>query len=210
MGVIYASAMRPRPLLLLTLAFLLTPAAPAMAAEFTVDVVDFSFAPREQQIAPGDSVTWTFTAGGHTATASGGQADRWDSSSPSGDFNAPGDRFTHTFNRPGRFQYICIPHASFMRGTIQVGEDQVQNTVGAITTSRRGNRVAMRFRLNEAAKATYKLRGPSRRTVTRRRLGAGRQSIAVRNLEPGRYRGTLTTTDDFDKRDTARNSFVVR
>jgi plastocyanin len=208
--VIYASAMRPRPLLLLTLAFLLAPSAPAMAAEFPVDVVDFAFVPKERQIAPGDSVTWTFSRGGHTTTASRGQAESWDSSPSPDELNAPGQTFTHRFERPGRFQYLCIPHAEFMKGTIVVGEDEVQNTISGVTTVRRGDRVTIKFRLNEAARATFKLRGPSRRSYTRRRLGAGRRSIAFGNLKPGEYRGTLTTVDDFDKKDTAKSSFVIR
>jgi hypothetical protein len=32
----------------------------------------------------------------------------------------------------------------------------------------------------------------------------------VRNLRDGRYRGTLTLVDDFDKKATRKNSFVIR
>jgi hypothetical protein len=57
---------------------------------------------------------------------------------------------------------------------------------------------------------TYKLRGPSRRTVKRSRLDAGRHSFTVKRLKRGRYRGVLTVVDDFDKKLTPRNAFVIR
>jgi len=202
--------MRPGPLLSLTFGLLLALSAPAMADEVSVEVVDFSFAPKNRTIAPGDSVTWTFTAGGHTSTAADGQPERWDSSPGGGRFNAPGDTFSHTFKRPGRFQYICIPHSSFMRGTIVVGRDLVKETIGRVQTVRRGDRVTVNFTLNEAARVTYSLRGADRRDARRRRLGPGRRSITVRNLDSGSYRGTLTAVDDFDKRDRATSSFEIR
>jgi plastocyanin len=201
--------MRLRPLPLLTLGLLFAMSAPATAAEVSVDVIDFAFAPKERQIAPGDRVTWTFSDGAHTTTAVRGQAERWDSSPGPNRFNAAGDRFSHTFERPGRFQYMCIPHASFMKGTIVVGKDEVRNTIGRVETVRRGDSVTVRFNLNEAAKVTYKLRGADRRSASRRRLRPGRRSITIRSLDPGEYRGTLTAVDDFDKRDTARSSFEI-
>jgi len=70
--------------------------------------------------------------------------------------------------------------------------------------------VTVSFELNEAAQATYKLTGASRRTVTRKRLKAGAQSITVRSLKAGSYTGTLTLSDDFDKKVTPRNSFVIK
>ena len=76
--------------------------------------------------------------------------------------------------------------------------------------TRRANDVKITYELNEAATVTYKLKGPSRRTVKRGRDRPGKYSFRLKNLKPGDYRGTLTMVDDFDKRSTARNSFVVR
>jgi plastocyanin len=191
----------------LTLLLALAGAAPAGAADVDVGVVDFAFQPREQVIAVGDAVVWRFMADGHTTTANRGQAERWNSgptTTPSGQI------FRHTFNRPGRFQYVCFPHSGFMKGTIQVGSDQVSDTVDAFRTRRSGSSVTISFRLNEAATVSYRLRGPERKTVRRGRRAAGRHSFRVRNLEAGSYRGTLTATDDFDKSAKPKNSFVIR
>jgi plastocyanin len=182
-------------------------AAPAGAADVDVGVVDFSFQPREQAIAVGDTVVWRFMTDGHTTTANPRQAERW-SSGPATTPN--GQTFRHTFSRPGRFQYVCIPHSGFMKGTIQVGTDEVADTVDAFRTRRSGSSVRISFRLNEAAAVTYRLRGPERKTVRRGRLSAGRHSFRLRNLDDGSYRGTLTLTDDFDKTVRPKNSFVIR
>ena len=200
--------MRPHRLLLsLTAILALGLASPAMAFDWPVEVVDYEFRPAERKIAVGDTVIWSFTNGGHTTTAARGQADKWNSGPATSE---AGTTYQKTFNTPGRFQYICIPHASFMKGTIEVGEDAETDTVDNFKGTRRGDNVKISFTLNEAAKVTYKLKGPSRRTVERGRLDAGRHSFRVRNLRNGEYRGTLTLVDDFDKKATPKNLFVIR
>jgi plastocyanin len=199
--------MRRHRLLPIPLALLaaLAAAAPASAAEVNVGVVDFSFQPGQRTIAVGDTVVWSFNASGHTATAGRGQAERWNSG-----LQASGRTFRHTFDRPGRFQYVCTPHASFMKGTIQVSTDRVRDTVDAFRARRDGSSVKVSFELNEPATATYSLRGASRKTVRRGRLGAGRHSFTVRGLQAGSYTGTLTLTDDFDKSVKPKSSFTIR
>lgn len=192
----------PTPLVLL---LALAAAAPASAAEVEVGVVNFDFQPATRAIGVGDTVIWRFNAEGHTATANGGQAERWDSGNRRFE-----QTFRHTFDTPGRFQYVCIPHAGFMKGTIQVGTDKVSDTVDALRTKRSGSSVRVSFKLNEAATVTYKLRGAERRTVRRGRLAAGRHSFRVRNLETGSYSGTLTLKDDFDKSAKPKSSFEIR
>lgn len=191
--------------------FLLTPlvlASPAAAAEVTVDAVDYEFRSASQSIGVGDSVIWNFVTAGHTSSSVAGQAERWDSGTADA-----GTTFRRTFNRPGRYQYICIPHQTFeppMRGVVTVGTDTVAKSVSRFKAKRTGNRVKVSFRLGEAAKVTYALKGPSKKTVKRGRLGTGARSFTVKGLKPGRYRGTLTAVDDFDKKTTAKSSFRVR
>jgi hypothetical protein len=120
-----------------------------------------------------------------------------------------GARFQHTFEHPGRFQYFCIPHKSFMKGVIEVGRDKVKTTFSKLQTRTHGDSATVTFRLNEPSKVSYKLRGATDKTITRPRLGAGRQSIPLGTLRSGKYRGTLSTTDDFDNRQTGKSSFVV-
>jgi plastocyanin len=199
--------MRRHRLLPIPLALLLALAAsaPAGAAEVEVGVVNFDFQPASRAIGVGDTVIWRFNDSGHTATANRGQAERWDSGNRSS-----GGTFRHTFNRPGRFQYVCIPHAGFMKGTVQVGTDQVRDTVDAFRATRSGSSVRVSFELNEPATVTFRLRGAERRTVRRGRLAAGRHSFRVRGLDAGSYRSTLALADDFDKKASAKKSFVVR
>jgi plastocyanin len=191
----------PIPLALLT-ALVVAPTAGAVDVD--VGVVDFDFQPARQTIGVGDTVVWRFNDGGHTTTDRDAAA-RWDSGT-----KGAGETFRYTFNRPGRFQYICSPHAGFMKGTIQVGTDEVRDTIDAFRTRRSGSSVRISFRLNEPATVTYRLSGSERKMVRRGRLAAGRHSFRLRNLEEGSYRGTLTLTDDFDKTVRPKSSFVIR
>jgi hypothetical protein len=92
---------------------------------------------------------------------------------------------------------------------VQVGRDEFPKSQRSFRQTRRGNSITISFRLVEPARVTVRLRGPSRRTVTRRRLDPGRHSIKVSRLRAGRYRGTVTFEDDFKKRSVVRTSAVV-
>jgi plastocyanin len=184
-------------------------ASPAAAFDWKVNVIDYEFQPKERAIAVGDSVTWNFAVDGHTATSRRGQPDSWNSA-PGGGTNSAGAPFTKVFNTPGRYQYICVPHQSFMEGVIQVGTDTVPDPIDNFKSKRTGNRVKLSYLLNEPATVTYKLTGRSRRTVKKGRQSAGRHSFTLRSLRRGTYRGVLTVVDDFDKKTTPRNFFVIR
>jgi len=201
--------MRPHRLLLppLTALLALVAAGPATASTSSVDVTsDFSFAPPSKTIAVGDTVDWTWSDSGHTSTSNRNQPESWSSG-----LKDQGATFSHTFTHPGRYQYVCVPHEDIgMKGTIVVGEDTVADTVGKVTTKTRGKSVTVSFRLNEAAVATYTLKGPSKKTVKRGRLKAGKHSLKVKRLKTGRYRGVLALSDDFDEKATQKKSFRIR
>lgn len=181
-------------------------ATPSLAADFGVTVRDYEFAAKTQSIAVGDKVIWNFTEGEHSTTSTPGQPESWDSDVRAGGA-AP---FEKTFTKPGRFQYVCTPHESFMEGTIIVGTDTVRDTVDALKAKVNGKKVTVSFKLNEAASATLKLKGAATRTVKRKRLATGKQSITVKRLKVGSYTGTLVLSDDFDKKTTQKKSFKVR
>jgi len=65
------------------------------------------FTPSSVTILPGDTVRWTWSAGGHSSTSGtpGAPNGLWDS----GILNQ-GAAFTHTFNTMGSFPYYCTPH----------------------------------------------------------------------------------------------------
>lgn len=184
-------------------------ASPAAALDWNVEATsDFTFEPAERKIRVGDTVTWNFTGDGHTSTSAAGQPDSWQSTEEG--VNAVGTSYPKTFNTPGRYQYFCTPHKQFMKGVIEVGTDTVGDSIDNFKAKRSGRSVKLSFLLNEAATVTYKLKGPSRRAVKKGRLAAGRHRFTVRRLRLGTYRGVLTVVDDFDKKVTPRNFFVVR
>jgi plastocyanin len=190
----------------LTAVAVLGVAAPSLAADVGVDVTpDFTFAPKEQKIAVGDSVTWTFVDGGHSTTSQPNQPQRWNS-----EVLDEGKAFKETFTKPGRYQYYCIPHRDFMKGTIVVGEDSVKKTVGAVAAKVSGTKVTFGFKLNEGAVATLKLKGAKKKTVKTKRLAAGKRTIVVKKLKAGSYTGTLTLSDDFDNKTTKKKSFKIQ
>jgi plastocyanin len=180
-------------------------ASPSLAADVGIGVEPtFEFAPKTQSIAVGDTVTWNFNDGGHSSTSLPGQPDKWDS-----DVEEKGAVFQHTFTKPGKYQYICVPHRDFMKGTLVVGSDTVKKTVGTVKAKVKGKQVTVSFTLNEAAVGTLKLSGAAKRTVKTKRLTAGKQTIVVKRLAKGSYRGTLTLSDDFDNKTTQKKSFKV-
>jgi plastocyanin len=189
----------------LTAAAVLGVAAPSLAADFTVDVTpDYKFAPKERKVAVGDTVTWTFSSGGHSTTARPDQPLKWNSK-----VLKEGETFQETFTKPGAYQYYCIPHRDFMKGTIIVGSDTVKKTVGAVSAKVSGSKVTLGFKLNEGAVATLKLKGPSKKTVKTKRLSAGKRTIVVKRLKAGSYSATLSLSDDFDNKTTKKKSFKV-
>jgi plastocyanin len=199
--------MRPRRLLIpLAVLSPLALAAPATGADTSVSVVDFAFEAKNVKVDVGDTVTWNFVEGAHTTTSDRGQAERW-SSGPA--TNAPGSNYKHTFTKPGRFTYICLPHQTFMKGTVTVGADEHRKSQSKFSQSRRGSTVTYRFTLVEAAKVSIKLSGAAKRSEMRKRLGAGRYSIPFRNMKPGKYTGKATFTDDFGKKSVVRITTTV-
>jgi plastocyanin len=190
---------------------LLTPfalASPAAAVDQTVDVTsNFTFAPDVVNIDVGDTVTWSFSGGGHTTTSDSGQPESWNSGP---EVNAVGTTYPYTFNNPGRFSYYCIPHQSFMKGAVVVGTDEFRKSQASFKKTLRGSKVTFSFRLVEAAKVVASIKGPNKKKATRKRLKPGRYSIALRGLKEGRYKGNVTFTDDFDKVSKVKVSVVVR
>jgi plastocyanin len=179
----------------------------AFARDWAVTAVDWQFAPAQVTVDVGDSVTWHFSAAGHTSTSLGGQAESWNSA-PTGT-NPAGSTYTHAFTKPGRYQYVCIPHRDFMTGVVEV-RDSGTPVVASLHTKRIGRSVRLRFRLNARAAVTYRLRGPSRRKIHRGSLGPGGHTLRVRHLRRGAYHGVLTAVDGSGRRTRRTNAFRIR
>jgi len=78
----------------------------------TVDVRNFAFEPDAISVAAGESITFLFQGGTHTATAIDGS---W----ASGTMRS-GDSFTVTFDEPGAVAYFCEIHPQQMRAEVTV------------------------------------------------------------------------------------------
>jgi plastocyanin len=97
---------------------------------------DFAFGPERVSVKGGATVTWVNDSEvGHTVTAyedgipvdadyfaSGGfESERAARNDVSGGLIAAGETFDHTFETPGTYEYVCIPHeSSEMVGTVVV------------------------------------------------------------------------------------------
>ncbi|HVT58853.1 MAG TPA: plastocyanin/azurin family copper-binding protein [Thermoanaerobaculia bacterium] len=101
-----------------------SPTSPApMAVVVTVTVKDFTYAPKDVVINPGDTVQWVLAPGSmlvHTVTDANGAFD-------SGFLNAPSASFSRTFDNSTSgltFNYHCKTHfvSNGMAGSIRVGQ----------------------------------------------------------------------------------------
>ena len=84
--------------------------AVAVAANRSVAISGFAFAPASLTINVGDRVTWR-NSDSVTHTATAGAFD-------TGDID-PGTSASVRFTKPGTYRYVCTPHPS-MKGTIRV------------------------------------------------------------------------------------------
>jgi len=83
------------------------------AHAFTILLSDFKFTPKMVTVGPGTTVTWMVTQGTHTVTS--------DTNVFGSGILNPGQKFRHTFPRPGVFKYHCQFHVGIgMRGEIVV------------------------------------------------------------------------------------------
>jgi plastocyanin len=96
-----------------------------------VVIYQFVFAPKVITVPVGTTITWiNHDVAAHTATRNGG-ADQFDS----GDLRLNRE-FTHTFDAPGRYDYICFYHPG-MKGTIVVTPVPGASAVPAESTGAR-------------------------------------------------------------------------
>jgi plastocyanin len=116
-----APAIRSRALIAVVVGALVTSAplagcgssSKSKASGTSVAVADFSFTPKLIHVKVGQAVTWT----------NQGQVDH--TVKGPGFFTrhalSHGQTFSHTFDRAGRFSYLCTLHPTLMRGTVVVG-----------------------------------------------------------------------------------------
>lgn len=115
----------------LALIVLVIVAAPLTArADQTVTIGPaFTFSPATVTIVPGETVTWTWAASGHSTTSDAATGPEvWDSGVQNAGFS-----FSHLFTTAGTFPYYCkvhsFPGGTAMNGVVQVVVPTVTPTV---------------------------------------------------------------------------------
>ncbi|WP_232702345.1 plastocyanin/azurin family copper-binding protein [Halobacterium wangiae] len=82
-----------------------------------------SYAPDSLTVAPGTPVRFVWLSGGHNLAVTGQPADaEWAGHDP---LESRGFSHEHTFQVPGRYEYVCTPHQEFgMRGVVVVEAEE--------------------------------------------------------------------------------------
>ena len=125
--------------------------------------------------------------------------------------DAAGSTFEQTFNRPGRFTYVCEPHQTLHEGHGHRRHGRAQEVaveVLPVAARQHGDLQVHARRGRQGVDQASGARQSARRRASG--SGAGKHSIKLRNMEPGKYNGTATFTDDFGKRSVVKISTVVR
>ena len=176
------------------LALVLSLAAPAGAADTTVDTGDFFYRPYRVKVDLGDTVTWRILPGAaHSITTRRSAPAQFDSG-----LKAPGETFARAFTVPGRYAIYCTVHPG-QDGVVQVGPDTTDPRLTRLRARVGERSVRLRFRLSEEAKvrAVVSRDGARVKTIRTRILRAGARSVLYRprTLVAGAYRARLVATD---------------
>lgn len=86
---------------------------------WNVQVDNFSFTPANLSIQQGDIVVWKNIQGTHNVNGTTSEFPNNPASFGNAVKNTPWE-YTFTFDIAGDYDYLCDPHASFMKGTITV------------------------------------------------------------------------------------------
>jgi plastocyanin len=106
----------------------LTPSA--WAANHTVMVRNFEFAPKDIVIQKGDTVIWEWETGAHTTTNGTGGADPNSGTLWDAPITSSNTTFQYTFDDAGSFPYYCVPHElANMVGSVTVEEGTPTETI---------------------------------------------------------------------------------
>ena len=91
------------------------------------------FEPEEIEITVGETVVWYFDTGGHNVTSDPEKsykcqnpegAEPFKSYEGDGGLNEEDSTFSHTFETPGEYTYVCVPHSTQMVGYVTVVEPE--------------------------------------------------------------------------------------
>lgn len=188
-----------------------------------ISISEFAYAPASVTVVAGDYVFWSWDGPdtNHSVTSDEGQAFAFDSD-PKGQANhKTGDGWSVQFTKAGTWTYHCTVH-SFMHGTVKVLDAGPAPVVTApklsrVSVARHGGRLALRFRISQAASMRASIRRASGGKALREYdfagpPGANTRTFRLGTLADGRYRFTLTAIDTSTGKATKPvvRSFTIR
>lgn len=94
---------------------------------------NFQFTPSVVSAAVGDTIRWTNISGSHTTTCNGTNGTiRPSGAAPwNANLNSGSPTFSYVVTVPGKYIYVCLPHAPDMQGVINVSTTSV-NTINEL------------------------------------------------------------------------------
>jgi plastocyanin len=205
--------------LLLAVVGLLVLAAPASAANQSVSISNFGFAPASVTVGQGETVTWTFAGPdtNHTVTASPNQAESFDSDPGTAQpLHTPGSTCQHTFSTPGTYTYFCKVH-DFMQAKVVVtgpGGAPPPDTTAPVVSKAKVKKTLLTYSLDESGDvvATLKLSksakgakdGKTSKTFKQKgKKGSNKLRLSTKGMRAGTYKLTLRATDAAGNRSRA-------
>ena len=175
------------------------------AADFSIGVPDFEFAPKAQRRSMSATrVTWNFETPRRTPPRAVRTTRALDLRA-----QGRGGTFTARFTKPGRYQYVCsrTPHEG--HGELVSGIDAAK-TLSTASRRRERHQRRSRFKLKEAARRDL-LRSQGRpQRPERKRPGTGKPLEPLSGLNGRRLPRHARRQDDFDKDEAAEKSLTVR
>ncbi len=172
---------------------------PALAADQSVAIHDFSYAPANVAVKPGESVTWR--ADGYYPHSVHFDAEATGIGTPSSTYTA-----SRTFTTEGKFAYHCDVHAT-MHGVVYVNQSgtvpppattPVSSFRAKASVSKRKVFLTLTVGGDKAVRVRGTLKRGSkhvRRVSLLARPGRHKLRLPGKRLKPGRYTLTLTAGD---------------
>ncbi|HQY50967.1 MAG TPA: T9SS type A sorting domain-containing protein [Ignavibacteria bacterium] len=157
---------------------------------------NFSFTPVLVNVTVGDTVKWTWTSGSHTTTCDGQQGTVLPNGAASWDAELSSNAVTYMYvvTVPGKYLYVCTPHAPDMSGIINVAVSSISQ-INEIAT---GYKLSQNFPnpFNPETKINFSI--PSSGFVDLKVYNAAGQNVASlvnQRLSSGTYNVNWNASD---------------
>lgn len=152
----------------------------ALATIHMITVSSFQFTPNNLTVDVGDTLMWMWSDGSHTTTSSSipAGADPWNAP-----MNSTNTDFTYVVTVEGTYNYVCTPHAGFMRGQFTaVSTSSVRSITAAdgffINPTNNGSTLNIGYTVNRSSTVKVSLIDLTGKVA----------KVLVNNLQPaGRY-----------------------